>query len=186
MKRTIIISLVILFSFVAKIHAGCFPVPAFWGFAIACTLDTGGTATETYTCSADSVQGSSDEGYKIIGKCTHWIADLGEKVYYFKAAASLFYNAPYQKYEVKESVAVYKDANRPEKIGELSGEFSCSKNPLSNFGVSCTTVAFNNNTGVNILNYRLPLTGGLAADSSKTGTSQQALTEANNIPYIGV
>ncbi len=167
--------------------ADCVPVPAPWGFAIACWLDRGGTATETFTCSADTVKADTDDGkYQILGQCTHWTEAAGDTVFFFKAAGTYFYNAPYKRGETKESVAVFRDANRTEELGALNGQFDCPKNPFVNARVACKTQVFNNTTGANVLNSHVPLTGGLAAGAEDVGQASGALTAAKNESYIGV
>ena len=125
--------------------AGCFPVPAFWGFAIACTADREGKGL-AFTCGPEDVDLKQKDGTsecRVTGKCVHSIpikdsygGDFGgpvEKTYFFsaKTVASIF--NPITPNNTQESITIYKDAKRTDKLGKINAKYTCQKNPFRRY-----------------------------------------------------
>ena len=168
----------------------------------AVTLDREGKLS--YWCEPTSVQGEGDalDGeYIIQGKCTYlqkvsdsFGGDMGhvETNYYFLASAKYFRNPVYESGEAKEAIIVYTDPERTNEIGDILGRYSCPSNPFIGTP-NCTMTHMYNTTDVNVLNKKLPLTGGLVSKwyEGQTGSASQGLTVGQEDlsdwnPYAGV
>ncbi len=154
--------------------------------ALAVTLDRSGTLTEKYECvKGDTVKvdaGGVTWSAALTGSCAYQKAGEGPggwdtiAQYWFKAGLTWFKNPSYEDGEAKESVSVYSDAARTNKLGSIATIVSCKENPFTKKNVACQVTAATNSTGADILFVHVPMASGVLEGA--TGTSQQALATA--------
>lgn len=175
--------------------AGCFPVPAFWGFAIVCTLDREGTGV-SFMCGAKDLE-SKDGNYRMTGKCVHKIpvsdsfgGDHGgpvERTYFFEAKATSKIFNPLTPENTQESVELFTDAAHQDELGKIQGIYTCKKDPYTDVTASCTTDNYATTVdGHDVLLNFQPLLRGIAAGDGNIGTSKEPLKAAKPAAYTGV
>ncbi|MGA8259404.1 MAG: hypothetical protein WB783_04245 [Arenicellales bacterium] len=181
--RALLASLLLLLS--SPVFAGCFPVPAFWGFAIACTLDREGRGPELL-CGAEKVdkqEHGSSGSYVISGKCT---GGPDNHSYFFEGESNSDIFVPATPRNTQESVTIFTDAAHHSKLGKIQGVYTCQTNPFTDIGASCKADSHASTVqGNDILLTRQPLMRGLAA-SENVGSSSSALKTAEPRGYAGV
>lgn len=175
-------------------QAGCFPVPAPWGFAIACVLDREGKRA-AFVCGAEDLD-KTGGSYRMKGKCVHSTSisdsfggDFGgpvEKTYFFEAKAESNIFNPITSKNTAESINLFNDPDRQDELGEISAVYTCQKDPFIDETASCKTEAFSTTVeGHDVLLNFQPLLRGIAGDGN-IGTSQAPLKAAKPKVYTGI
>jgi hypothetical protein len=192
----LVVVLVSLVGAVSRAEAQCYPMPV----GVLCLLGREGGATDGFYCEADSVQrkGTENDGrYDIKGYCNRWASiqeefggDMGQvdDIFHFDAKAAFRFDPIHKMGAAQESVDLFKDARRTQRLGELQGTYACPQNPITGANVVCQRTALvtkgPDGKGLDVLPPRLPLTSGLAGPRS--GTAQQGLVQAAEEPYVGI
>lgn len=167
--------------------AGCFPVPAPWGFAIACTLDRQGTGpSPTLVCSASNVESASGGGaYEISGKCD--LKKPEQKTVFFAGKATSQIFVPLTDENTQESVKLFADSAHENELGKIQGIYTCKDDPFLDSTASCETEDYATTMeGHDALLAFQPLMRGLAGGEGSVGTSQSGLEAAAPRAYAGI
>lgn len=180
-----LVPLVLLVSFPAG--AGCLPVPAPWGFAIACTLDRHGTGTgPKIICSPTEVESASSGGaYEMSGKCELKVPV--ERTVFFRGEATSEIFVPVTAENTQESVKLFADAAHSQELGRIQGIYTCQDDPFLDAGATCETESYATTVeNHDVLLEFQPLMRGLAGGEGSVGTSQSELQAPAPLGFAGI